>query len=262
MDRVNWDYSWKINLGYWNNRLYVALPLDNSPFCNAIAVYNFVTENWYGEWSFSHDINLAIQGFQVINYLGLQRMHVVSEDGRVFVTDEGQNDVVPGGALGTSAIAAEISTQLITRAYDTNNLNHFQRRLFLDLATNRPSYSCMAYTEGANESSTVLSNQTYSRSQSWLFNDSTYDLTNANDDYNRPYRKDYSNGASYAGASDSPQPGTGIQPEMPQEFRLPLVTRREGRLSWIKVTNSQGFISVMSLGFETRPGQRSNLIQV
>jgi hypothetical protein len=49
---------------------------------------------------------------------------------------------------------------------------------------------------------------------------------------------------------------------MLQELRLPLLVRRQGRLSWIKVTNTQGFISVMSLAFETRSGQRANFVQV
>ena len=262
MDRVNWEYGWKISMGYWNNRLYVALPLDNSRFCNTVVVYNFITDNWYGEWSFSHDINLAIQGFQVINYLGLQRMHVVSEDGRVFVTDEGQNDVVPGGALGTAAIAADISTQVITRAYMTQNLNHFQRRMFMDISTNRPTYTVYVYTEGANEESTLLTDQTYSRSESWLFNDSSYDLTNVNDDYNRPYRKDYSTGAGDTVGTNYTQPGTGIQPEMTQELRLPLISRRQGRLSWVKILNTQGLLTIRTVGYETRPGQRANLAQV
>ena len=249
MDRVNWEVGYKISLGYWNNKLYVALPLDNSLVCNAVVVYNFTTENWYGEWAFSDTLNMCIQGWQVVDYLGLQRMHAITEDGRIFVTDEGQNDI-------SGATVAEISTQLVTRAYDTDNLNHFQRRIYLDLATNRPEFSAAAFTEGASEESTLLTDQTYSRSETWKFADSTYDLTNANNDYNRAYRKDYSTGA------DSVQPGTGFEPEMAQEFRLPLMTRRQGRLSWIEVTNTQGFISVMSLGYETRPGQRANLVQV
>ena len=249
MDRVNWEVGYKISLGYWNNKLYVALPLDNSLVCNAVVVYNFTTEQWYGEWAFSDTLNMCIQGWQVVDYLGLQRMHAITEDGRIFVTDEGQNDI-----SGTTV--AEISTQLVTRAYDTDNLNHFQRRLYLDVATNRPEFSVSSFTEGASEESVLLTDQTYSRSETWKFADSAYDLTNANNDYNRAYRKDYSTGP------DSVQPGTGFEPEMTQELRLPLMTRRQGRLSWIEVTNTQGFISVMSLGYETRPGQRANLVQV
>jgi hypothetical protein len=260
MRRVNWEVGYKISMGYWSNKLYVSLPLDNSPVCNACVVYNFTTENWYGEWNFSSTMNMCIQGWQVIDYLGLQRMHAITEDGRIFVTDEGQNDI-------SGATVAEISTEMITRAYDTDNLNHFQRRIYLDLATNRPKFSAATYTEGANEESIVLTNQTYSRSETWKYNDSTYDLTNANDDFNRAYRKDYSSGALATGDTQGLPPeglqcGTGFQPEMQQEFRLPLISRRQGRLSWIKVTNTRGFVSVMSLGFETRAGQRANLIQV
>ena len=260
MDRVNWEYSYKISLGYADNKLYVALPLDNSTFCNAVAVYNFVTSQWYGEWNFGGAMNMCIQDFQVATYLGLQKMHVVTEDGRIFVLDESNTDIanqVYESQLGEYIDSpVEISTKLVTRAYDTSGLNHYQRRMFMDLATLRPKFSVVAYTEGASESSSLITDQTYTRSESWKFNDAAYDLTNANDDYNRAYRKDYSTGAS------SIQPQSGFEPEMLQEFRLPLMTIRQGRLSWLEITNTQGTINVMSAGFETRPGQRSNLVQV
>jgi len=249
MRRVNWSVSHKISLGYWNNKLYVALPLDNATSCNTVVVYNFTTENWYGEWSFSDSINMQILGWVVNDYLGLQRLHAITEDGRIFVTDEGSYDI-------SGSTVANISTELVTRAYDSSNVNHTQRRLQLDLATNRPKFSVSVFTEGVSEESVVLTDQTYSRSESWKFNDSTYDLTNANNDFNRAYRKDYSSGP------DSIQSGTGFMPELAQEFRMPIITRRQGRLSWLKVSNTQGFISIMSVGLEVRQGQRSNLIQV
>ena len=264
MSRVNWEVGYKISIGYWSNKLYVALPLDNSLVCNAVVVYNFTTENWYGEWNFDSTINMCIQSWQVANYLGLQRMHAVTEDGRIFVTDEGQNDI-------SGATVAEISTQLVTRAYDTSNLNHFQRRAYLDLGTNRPETSVSAFTGGASEESVLLTDQTYSRAQSWKFADSAYDLTNANNDFNRAYRKDYSTGPLGGNNPSPPVPnqpatglqcGTGFQPEMNQEFRLPIISRRQGRLSWLQITNTQGFISVNSVGYEARAGQRSNLVQV
>ena len=257
MNRVNWQVGYKISLGYWNNKLYVSLPLDNSLFCNAVVVYNFITESWYGEWNFSPDMNMCIQGWQVNDYLGLQRLHAITEDGRIFVTDEGQNDI-----SGTTV--AEISFELVTRAYSTNrgnnesratSINHFQRRMFADLSTNRPQFSVSSYTDGANEESVLLTDQTYTRSQSWLFNDAAYDLTNANNDYNRPYRRDYSTGPA------SVQSGTGFQPEMTQDIRIPMITQRQGRLSWLQLTNTQGYLMLKSIGFENRAGQRGSTIQ-
>ncbi len=249
MKRVNWAYGYKVSMGYWNNLLFVALPLDNSTTCNTIIVYNFITEQWYGEWSFDVSLNLAIQGFVTANYLGQARMHVVTEDGRIFVADEGQNDI-----SGTTV--AEISTSVTTRAYRMDNNNNIGRRMYADLSTNRPNFSVTSYSDGASESSAILTNQTYSRTSSWIFNDSTYTATNANDDYNRAGRQDYSTGPN------SIQCGAGFQPEMTQDYRFPIITRRKGRLSWLKVTNSTGFIRINGVGIEARAGDRSSLVQV
>ena len=249
MDRVNWQVGYKISLGYWNNKLYVALPLDNSQYCNAVVVYNFISESWFGEWTPTSTLNMCIQGWAVNDYLGLQRLHAITEDGRIFVTDEGQNDI-----SGTTV--AEISMSITTRAYNTSDLNHFQRRLYVDIATNRPDFSVSSYTEGVSEESTLLTDQTYTRSQSWLFNDASYDLTNANNDFNRAYRRDYSTGPA------SVQCGTGFLPEAVQFARLPMITQRQGRLSWLKLSNTQGVMQIYGVGFEARPGQRSNTVQV
>ena len=262
MNRVNWQYGYKISMAFFDNKLFVSLPLDNETSCNGVVVYNFITEHWFGEWNFASAINMNIQGWAVVNYLGVQRLHAITEDGRIFVTEEGQNDV-------SDTTVSEISTSLTTRAYDTYNLNHFQRRMFMDMATNRPNVSISAWTDGASEESVLLTNQTYARSESWKFNDSTYLMNNASDDFNRAYRKDYASGVVTTSTSttqglpaDGLQCGSGFNPEYPQEIRLPLITRRQGRLSWIEITNTQGLLQIMSLGFETRPGQRSSLTQV
>lgn len=247
--RVNWTVASKVSMAYWDNKLFVALPLDNSTYCNAVVVYNFVTEQWFGEWNFATAIDMRIQGWLVVSYLGATRLHCVTEDGRIFVTNEGFNDI-----SGTTV--AEVTASLTTRAYRMNNENRVSRRMYADLGTNRPSFSITAYTEGASESETNLTAQTYSRSTSWLFNDTTYTLTNANDDYNRAFRQDYSTGPS------SIQSGTGFQPEMLQSYRFPLITRRKGRLSWFKIANTQGRIVIQGIGAEARPGDRGNLVQV
>jgi hypothetical protein len=248
--RVNWTYGYKISMGYWNNLLYVAIPLDQSTTCSSVVVYNFITGQWYGEWNFAAAMNMAIIGFVTSNYLGQIRLHAITEDGRVFVTDNGQQDI-------SGTVVAEISTSLTTRAYAIGTGVHAPRRMFMDLSTNRPSFSVTAYSDGASESTVELSAQTYSRADSWLFNDSTYTMTNANNDFNRAFRKDYSTGP------DSIQCGaSGFLPEMTQDFRLPLITRRHGRLSWFNVANTTGYLRLNTLGIEASESNRSNLTQV
>lgn len=247
--RMNWEYAYKVSMGFYDNKLFVALPLDNSTICNAVVVYNFVTENWFGEWSFDDSLGIAIQNFVVANYLGLQRLHAVTEDGRIFVVGEGPMDV-----SGTTF--AEIAASVTTRAYSFGNQNHIPRRMYIDISTWRPSYSVTAYSDGVGESSEEVSDQTYSRSDSWIFNDSTYNLNNSGDDYNRAGRKDYS-----CLPSESAQPQSGFLPEAEQEVRLPILTRRKGRLSWLKVANEQGLLRLMTVGFESRAGDRNNYAQ-
>lgn len=247
--RVNWQYAYNVSAAYWDNKLFVALPLDNSATINSIVVYNFITQQWWGEWTFADALNLDIQGFLVANYLGAIRLHCVGRDGRIFVTYEGQNDI-----SGTTV--CEITASITTRAYRSDNTNRISRRMYADIGTNRPNFTIEAFTEGASESSEILSNQTYSRDQSWLFNDAPYAMNNSNDDYNRAFRKDYSTGPN------SIQSGSGFLPEMLQDYRCPVIVRQKGRLNWFKITNAQGRIVLNGVGVESRAGDRSNYVQV
>lgn len=250
MQRVNWQAASKISMAYWDNKLYVALPLDNSPTCNTVCVYNFITEQWFGEWNFSDGLAIQIQGWAVVTYLGATRLHCVTEDGRIFVTGEGQQDI-------SGASVSEIETSITTRAYRFDNNSHVARRMYADLETNRPNFSVTAYTDGASESNEILTNQTYSRAKSWIFGDSPYNLTNSSDDYNRAFRQDYS-----STPADNVQPQSGFLPEMVQAFRFPIITRRKGRLSWIRVDNLSGFISIKGIGVSARAGDRTSLVQI
>lgn len=246
--RVNWNAANKVSMAYFDNKLFVALPLDNATVCNSVLVYNFITESWFGEWNFADELGMAIQGWTIGNYLGSQRLHCITEDGRIFVTDDGQNDI-----SGTTV--SEIATSVTTRAYPANGDNRLNRRMWADIASNRPEFSVTAYVEGASESQQLLTDRTYTRSQSWIANDSTYTMSNANDDYNRRGRKDYATGW------DSIQFGTGILPEMRQEYRYPLITRQRGRLVWYQVENTQGFLSLQAVGGEARTGDRNSYVQ-
>lgn len=250
MGRVNWSYAYKVSMAYWDNNLYVAVPVDNSTTCNVVLVYNFVTQQWWGEWAFDEGLEMAIQGFVVANYFaGSTRLFCITEDGRIFVTGEGADDIDGDGVY-------PIQMSVTTRPYRMENSSKIDRRMYVDIETNRPDFSITSYTETANSSQVIISNQTYERSESMLFGDSPYDMNNANNDFNRPFREDYASGP------DSVEPGeSGILPEMTQARRLPLITRRKNRLSWFKVANVEGFINIKGVGLESRAGDRSTLTQ-
>jgi hypothetical protein len=249
-DRVNWEYGYKISMGYWDNKIYVSLPLDNATSCSTVVVYNFVTQKWYGEWNFDSTLSMSILGWEIADYLGLQRLHAITEDGRIFVVGEGWQDI-------SGDTVAEISASLTTRAYPMNNENRVNRRMWVDLATWRPNFSVTGYVDGVSEYTRILIEQTFVRTMSWIFGDSYYDPTNANDDYNREGRKDY---AGYPG--DNIEAQSGFLPEAQQEYRLPILFRRKGRLVWYNITNTQGKITVSGVGGEARAGDRSSYTQI
>jgi hypothetical protein len=250
MGRVNWAYGYKISMAFWDNKLFVALPLDNSTVCNTVVVYSFINEAWFGEWNFAAEMNMSILGFATANYLGLQRLHAISEDGRIFVVSEGWQDI-------SGTVFADIPFTVKTRAYNLTNTEQVQRRAYVDLATLRPTFSVEVFAPGVSESTEILTDETYSRSESWLAEPATYSLTNSGDNYNTAYRKDYS-----ATCSESVQPQSGFYPEVDQVVRLPLMCGRNGRYFWAQVSNTTGRLTLQGAGFETRDGSRSNLIQV
>lgn len=249
ISRVNWTQAYRTSMAYWNNALYCAVPLDNSTKIDTVLVYNFITKQWYGEWNFSAGLNMDIVGFVTANFNGATRLHAATSDGRIFVTGQSQVDISGYNSF-------EISDSITTRAYRLDDNNSIGRRMYMDIATNRPDFSVVAYSDGASEYGTILTNQTYSRAQSWLFNDSPYLLDNSDDNYNRAFRKDYSTGPSGI------ESGTGFLPEMRQEQRFPIISRRKGRLSWFTISNTTGFMGVRGIGYEARAGDRNSYNQV
>ena len=137
-----------------------------------------------------------------------------------------------------------------------DNNSFVPRRMYADLSTNRPNFTVTAFSSGASEDSVILADQTYSRANSWLFADSVYDMNNANDDYNRSFRQDYSTGP------DSVQSGTGFLPEMTQNYRYPIITRKKSLSAYFKIVNTTGFVELSDIGVEARSGDRGSQVQV
>ena len=44
--RINKTYAYRSVAAYWNNRYYLAVPLDNSQYNNVVLVYNFILKQW------------------------------------------------------------------------------------------------------------------------------------------------------------------------------------------------------------------------
>lgn len=250
LDRVNWDYGYKVSMGYWDNKLYVALPLDGATVCQSVVVYNFVTEKWYGEWNFDSSIGMSIVGWTVAPFLGLQKLQASTEDGKIFVLTDGYYDL-----MGTRQTNVESS--LTTRAYRLNDSQRDGCTFAMDVSSHKPTISVTAYSSGSGYSVAAITDAAYRRSQTWKGGDTTYTLTNVNDDYDRAWRRDYA-----WTVSENVQCQSGFNPFRLQQARIPIRTRLRGRLSYFKVTNTTGVSQVNGVRVASESGGNRTVVQV
>jgi len=123
--RVNWPQVHRAAATYYNNRYYLALPLDGSPHNNAILIYNFLNQAW--ETIDLYPPEFDVQAFATLDYNGQHRLHAVTTYGYVFLLEEndaGMDDdtfatpgvIKPGGVRNPKpATAAQARARLVTR---------------------------------------------------------------------------------------------------------------------------------------------------
>jgi hypothetical protein len=120
LDRINRRYAYKALAAYYNNRYYLAFPLDDSTVNNAILIYNFLNKGWE-----SLDTNQS--GWDIQNLLvassevggsGLGRIYAISSNGSIHILDEREdaNDYI-STAAGVAAATYPIESSVTTRQY-------------------------------------------------------------------------------------------------------------------------------------------------
>jgi hypothetical protein len=115
--RINRKYWDKAVAAYFDNRYYIAVPLDGSTVNNAILVFNFLNQQWESidtvdnaEWDISDLLvagNGVNKGVYAINQLG--GIH------RLDVNEEGIDSVVT--AIGSDSTIHDVQACLVTRQY-------------------------------------------------------------------------------------------------------------------------------------------------
>jgi len=193
IDRIDPRHEDKIRLAWWDNKLYVALPLDDgSSGNNALLVYDFINQSWV-----SHDSGTAVTPaeFFVAQYNSAQRLFYVGTDGFINLVEENDSgddlaDLTQADGLATT----DFESYLLTRGYHTNDIDHREfKTAAVNISTWNPNFTVKAKTDGANESQTLVSNRTKSRFNYYRpFDAAPYLEHNDNADHADPYREDYS----------------------------------------------------------------------
>ena len=117
ISRINADYAQNAVSAYFDNRYFLAVPLDGSVTNNALLVYNFLNQGWESVDTVN-DAGWEIKNLIVGDVGGLSRLYVVGSSGAVHIVDA---RVAGGDRLtlyaGIAASAYPIVSLMRTRQY-------------------------------------------------------------------------------------------------------------------------------------------------
>ena len=283
IDRIDARNESKIRLAYWDNKLWVACPIDggNSGENNALLVYDFLNQAWV-----SHDDGTAIKPkeFFVAEYNNAQRLFYIGTDGFINLVEENyEGDEVADLSKPDGLKNEDISSYLLTRGYGQPSVDHKNyRTATVNIKTWNPQYTIKAKPDGVEEGQTLCTDRTKSRTDYYRPFDATpFEVSNKNSDIADPYREDYSveldvpidsllteSGDTLTTQASEPlleessvggfALGSGVQLDRMQETMEPFaLTPRMGRYTQLEITNTQGRIELTQANLTSNQGDRT-----
>jgi len=126
IQRINKTYAYRSTGTYWNNRYYLAVPLDDSVDNNAILVYNFILKQW-------ESVDTYPAGFDIFDFVvakkdNQRRMYGVDTDQGLFLMeqltwDEYQNWTAGDPNAGTPILPFYLPSTLSALSFPQNAIN-------------------------------------------------------------------------------------------------------------------------------------------
>ena len=244
--RINWEAAANATMAFWDNKVYVAVPLDGASYNNAVLVYDTLTQRWAG-----HDESAVLKVFDWIRipYGGETRLLYISDDGYVCLYEDGLLDQIPGN--GGAVTSSSVASRWVSRGYTAGLTGRKQfGEVRLALATWWPEFDVTAKVEGVLEERTLIDGLTrsataYDRPR----NATAWDATNDNDDFHTAYRQDY---ALNVGATGITVGANGLTGDLHQELELKRNLFRWGRYCQIELTCTRGRVETVELGLDVR----------
>jgi hypothetical protein len=267
IDRINWNAASGATAAYHNNRLYMAVPLDNAVYNNAVLVFDYLAGGWAG---YDTGNAIKVKKFLETTHQGKRRLFFLDTDGFINLYDDaltecGFVDEVPTSTDSSNAnfgnISVEqISDELITRGYTAGDISSKKwKSAEVHLATSDPNFTVNAQFDGPEENNLELTptgGQTFSRtSYDRPFDKADYVESMASDDFMTKYRQDYSVNPDTEIALPTGGSETGFDPDLHQQSQNRYRYRGEGRYVQLKVANTNGRVEVLGAKVGAIPGQ-------
>jgi hypothetical protein len=120
IQRINREYVHRAVATYWNNRYYLAVPLDGSQDNNAILVYNFILKAW--ESVDTYPAGFDVSGFLTGRKDSQRRLYAIDGDQGFFLMEQLNWDEY-GPSTGTPTLPFFIPTTLNPASFTPNQIN-------------------------------------------------------------------------------------------------------------------------------------------
>lgn len=250
IDRINWQAAAGIVAAAHENRVYFAVPLDAATENNAVLVFSTLTGEWAG-----YDQSDATQAAEFVRftYGGAVRLGFLTHDGFVALYEDGYYDDV--GDEDGNVTAQAIPTVIRTRGYAGRaaGLKRF-RRVVGRVLTWNPEYTVALETDGAFESATRATVEKDRTVYERPHDAEPWTATNANDDWDTPYRQDYSAVAADLKVTDSTGAGTVRWDQLQHHEEEWRVSGKGGHYLQVEITSSQGRVELAGCMVDTTRG--------
>jgi len=120
IQRINRNYAYRAVATYWNNRYYLAVPLDSSVDNNAILVYNFILKQW-------ESVDTYPAGFDIFDFVvakkdNQRRLYGIDTDQGIFLMEQLNWDEY-GVSVGTPILPFYIPATLSSASFTPNAIN-------------------------------------------------------------------------------------------------------------------------------------------
>ena len=184
IDQAHWGKSCA---AYFNNRYILSVPVEGGNGTNQrTLVYNFLNQAWEGYWEGSL---LVPRYYTRVIVAGTDTLCWADESGLIHTFDlNALQDRTRVGSI------QQIATSVYFRGHSgENDIDHKQwTGLQFELSSWNPTYSITANFDGVNESYTVATNETKSRTAYYTYGSGTFATNNSGDNFLAPFREDYS----------------------------------------------------------------------
>lgn len=253
IQRINWTYGSGICANWHRERVYFAVPLDQSTTNNALLVWNTANQGWESVDTFA-DPTFAIDRLVLLDYNGDRRLFAIDfARGMLILLEEG---IGSDNLTFSSAGALPINFHIRTRGYAGPGKRNSYRRVGVSLATWNPSYSISVQVDGVGRTYPLVTNKTRSNVKYYQAGKKNWIPTNVNNDWSSPGRQDY-----HVDTSVPLNLGAGILLNQKQEIWDNYMIDRPGKYCEFDITNSQGAIEVRGVVFEDQEDQRQDRLQ-